>query len=102
MVLKKSDIPADEIAAYCRRWKISEFSIFGSLVFGTLKPGSDIDVLVVFDSDADWSYFAVVDMKDELEDLLGRRVDIVEEKSLRNPFRRRAILGTKETVYAAS
>ena len=40
-------------------------------------------------------------MQEELEDVFGRKVDLVEEAALKNPFRRRAILREKEVVYAA-
>lgn len=40
-------------------------------------------------------------MRQELRDLLGREVDLVEQKGLRNPFLQQAILATKQVIYAA-
>ncbi|MCS7290189.1 MAG: nucleotidyltransferase domain-containing protein [Roseiflexus sp.] len=43
------DIPHDEIAAFCQRWRIKELSIFGSALRDDFRPNSDVDVLVVCD-----------------------------------------------------
>jgi len=45
--------------------------------------------------------FDMVDMKEELEKIFGREVDIVEKEGIRNPFRRREIPRTREVIYAA-
>jgi hypothetical protein len=65
------------------------------------RPESDVDVLVTFEADARWSLFDLVDMQDELKELFGRRVDVVEKKGLRNPFQRYEILRTMQVMYAA-
>ena len=51
--------------------------------------------------DAPWSLFHLVDMIDELKAIFQRDVDLVEKDAIRNPFRRRAILGQREILYAA-
>lgn len=89
------------IAAFCRKWKIREFSLFGSVLRDDFRPESDIDVLVSLEPDAPWSLWEWIDLKDELTDLLGREVDLVEKDGLRNPFRRHAILTSKKVIYAA-
>lgn len=94
-------VPRDRIADLCRRWRVAELSFFGSVMRDDFRPDSDVDVLVTFEPDAEWSLLDVVTMKQELESLLGRRVDLVEEAALRNPFRRSAIQQSKHQVYAA-
>ena len=94
-------IPQDKIAEFCRKWKITEFALFGSVLRGDFRPDSDVDVLVSFTDDARWSLFDLVDMQDELSAIFGRHVDIVEKKNLRNPFRRHSILTSKEVIYVA-
>jgi predicted nucleotidyltransferase len=94
-------LPQPEIAAFCRRWGITELALFGSVLRDDFSPESDVDILVTFDPAAHRSLFDLVEMRDELEALLGRQVDLVSRGSLRNPFRRREILRTSETVYAA-
>jgi len=93
-------IDAERLAAYCRKWRIREFSLFGSVLRDDFRPDSDIDVLVEFDPDHPWSLFEVMDMEDELRDMFGRHVDLVMKGGLRNPFRRREILSTRQVVYA--
>lgn len=74
---------------------------FGSVLREDFLPESDIDVLVTFHPGAQWSLFDLVDMKDELEHLFGRKIDLVEKRALRNPFRKREILRTMQVMNAA-
>jgi len=94
------DIPTDQIKAFCRKWKVKELSLFGSVLRDDFGPDSDVDVLVEFRDDAEWSLFDWVDMIDDLKVIFGRDVDLVERGGLRNPFRRHAILTTKRIIYA--
>lgn len=93
-------LPEDKIAEFCRRWKITEFALFGSVLRDDFRPDSDIDVLVSFAPDAEWSLFDLVKMQEELETLFQREVDLVEKAGLRNPFRRSEILRTCQVIYA--
>ncbi len=94
-------IPDRLLADFCRRWKILELSVFGSVLRDDFTTDSDVDVLVSFEPDAAWSLFDIVSMRQELATLLDRPVDLVEEAGLRNPFRRAAILKSKRQLYAA-
>jgi predicted nucleotidyltransferase len=94
-------IDNQRIIEFCRRRKITEFAFFGSVLREDFLPESDIDVLVTFDASAQWSLFDLVEMKDELEHLFGRKIDLVEKRALRNPFRKREILRTMQVMYAA-
>lgn len=68
-----------------RRFGVSKLALFGSVARGTATPGSDVDVLVAFDGPATSArYFGV---QFYLEDLLGRPVDLVTEKALRERLR---------------
>jgi predicted nucleotidyltransferase len=60
-----------------------------------------VDVLVTFAPEAPWSLWDVIAMRGELEQMLGRRVDLVEKDAIRNPFRRREILRAHQVVHAA-
>lgn len=91
-------IDNDAIADFCRRWKIRELSLFGSVLRDDFRPDSDVDVLVVFEPDAPWSYWEWPDMTDELHELFGHRVDLVEKRSIRNPFLRHEILTTRQKI----
>jgi len=94
-------IPQGRINDFCRRWKIAELSVFGSVLREDFRPDSDVDVLVTFAKDAPWSLYDWVDMIAELREIFGRDVDLLSSESLRNPFRRHEILKTRETLYAA-
>jgi uncharacterized protein len=98
---KRFTIPREKIAAFCKRWNVSEFSVFGSAIREDFRPDSDVDVMVVFEPDAPVGLFEMAHMQVELEALFGRPVDLVEKAGLRNPYRRREILKTAKVVYAA-
>ncbi len=98
---KRLPIPRKKIAAFCKRWYVSEFSVFGSAIRKDFRPDSDVDVMVVFEPAAPIGLFEMAHMQVELETLFGRPVDLVEKEGLRNPYRRREILKTAKVVYAA-
>lgn len=93
-------IDRDRIADFCRRWKVTEFALFGSAIRDDFRADSDVDVLVTFEADAPWSLWDLSRMRAELEGLFHREVDLVEKKALRNPFRRQAILSNQRVIYA--
>ena len=101
MFQPKIQIPLRQIEDFCRRWKIKEFALFGSVLREEFRSDSDIDVLVSFEPDGGFTFDKRVEMLDELTTIFGRKVDLVEKDTIRNPFRRREILTTKEVVYAA-
>jgi hypothetical protein len=94
-------IPKERVRDFCRRWRIAELSVFGSVLRDDFRPDSDVDVLVSFAKDAQWSLYDWVDMIAELREIFGRDVDLLSSQSLRNPFRRHEILKSRETLYAA-
>ena len=97
-------IDADKIAVFCRRWKINKLAIFGSAMREELRPDSDIDLLVTFHSDANWTMFDHFTMEDELSHLLGREVDLISVRAVEenpNPITRREILDSARQIYAA-
>ena len=68
-----------------KRFGVMRLALFGSVVRGTSKQGSDVDVLIAFDGPATSErYFGV---QFYLEDLLGSPVDLVTEKALRLELR---------------
>ena len=94
------EIPKDKIVDFCKKWMITEFSIFGSALRDDFSPDSDVDILVTLSDDAPWSLYDWIDMIDELKMIFGRDVDLVSSKGLRNPFRRKEILSNREIIYA--
>ena len=99
-------IPIDrkKIADFCRRWKITEFALFGSVLRDDFRSDSDVAVLVTFAPDAEWSLFDDVDMEEELSVIFGRKVDLISRRAVErsdNWIRRKAILSTAEPIYVA-
>lgn len=97
----KIEIPKEKIEDFCRRWKIKEMAIFGSVLREDFGPESDVDFLVTFVKHARWSLFDWVEMIEELKKITGREIDLVDRESIRNPFRRRSILARMEVIYGA-
>lgn len=98
-------LPKDEIADFCHRWKITELSLFGSVLRDDFGPDSDIDVLVTFAPEASWSLLDHVTMQDELRMIFGRDVDLLSRRGLehsRNYLRRKAILDSAEVIHRVS
>ena len=93
-------VPQDKIAAFCRKWRVKELSLFGSVLTDRFGPESHVDVLLAFEKGVPWDLWDLVDMREELKEIFSREVDIVEKQALRNPFRKREILGNREIIYA--
>lgn len=99
------EIPESAIIAFCRKWLIDEFALFGSAVRNDFDQDSDIDILVTFSQEAKWTLFDHVDMQDELKTLFGREVDLVSRKGIersQNYIRRREIIDSARVIYATS
>jgi uncharacterized protein len=96
------ELPIDQIEMFCRKWKIRELALFGSVLRDDFRPDSDVDVLVTFEEGEDWDLFDIVTMQEEPESLLARKVDLAEKRWVersKNYIRRKAILSTLEPVY---
>lgn len=91
------DYDKEKLRDFCRRWKVTEFSLFGSVVREDFGPDSDVDVLVRLAADAPWRLSTWLEMQQELEVLFKRRVDLIERDAVEqsdNRFRKRAILSS--------
>ncbi len=97
----KVQLDREALAEFCRKWRVRELSIFGLALRDDFGPDSDLDFLVSFDPEAPWSLWDLVDVREELMAITGRKVDLVEKEGLRNPYRRKEILSTQEVIYAA-
>ena len=98
------EIPSDAIAELCNRWQVLELALFGSALRDDFGPESDVDVLVRFDPGARHTLLDIVQMQDELSATLGRKADLIERTAVEqspNYRRRRSILQSAETIYAA-
>ena len=96
----KVQLDRNAVDAFCQKWRVRELSVFGSAIRDDFGPESDLDFLVSFDPAAPWSLWDFVAMRDELADITGREVDLVEKEGLRNPYRRKEILTKREVIHA--
>ncbi len=106
MLTINSTLVIDEarLADFCGRWKIEKLAVFGSARRPDFRADSDVDLLVSFSPEADWSLFDQVAMERELSDLIGRRVDLIDRKAVEtssNWIRREAILKGAEPLFDA-
>jgi len=102
ILVKNIEIPSAQINEFCQRWKVQELALFGSVLREDFRPDSDIDVLISFTPDNCWTLFDRVDMKDELTEIFGRKVDLVNKKGLersQNYLRKNDILSTSKVIY---
>lgn len=105
MLVKNIEISETKIANFCYRWRITELALFGSALREDFRPDSDIDVLVKFTPDHQWTLLDHVDMRDELEAIFGRKVDLVSKTAIersRNYLRRKNILNSAQVIYEVS
>ena len=96
------DVTLEQITAFCQKWHIVQFELFGSVLREDFRPDSDVDVLVTFADEADWSLLDGVAMQEELSAILGRKVDLVNRAAIersQNWLRRRAILSSAQVIY---
>ena len=90
------------IIELCRRHKVKELSVFGSILTDRFNDNSDVDLLVNFDEvdpdnfDYVINYFS---LRDALEHLFSRKVDLIEDKGLRNRFFIANVNRTKQLIY---
>ena len=94
----------EELAKLCRRFDVKKLEVFGSAARGAdFDPStSDADFLVEFDPNSDLPPFdRYFDLVEELRETLGRPVDLLEARAIRNPYLSAAIDRSRELIYAS-
>jgi hypothetical protein len=92
------------IISFCQRWQIEEFYLFGSVLRDDFRPDSDVDIRVKFFPSARWGFLALIEMKEALEAIFDRKVDLLTKKPIEkseNWIRRKEILSTARLIYGA-
>jgi predicted nucleotidyltransferase len=97
------DAQMDNLRALCRTHHVRRLEVFGSATDGTFDPDrSDLDFLVEFlPLSAGEHYEAYFGLWEQLGALFGRKVDLIEPHTMRNPYFIREVNATRKTVYAA-
>ncbi len=89
------------ICQLCRRLGVKRLDIFGSATTDQLTADSDVDVLVQFERSQGALFNRYFDLKEGLEQIFKRPVDVVVEESLKNPYFKLAIEQMRKNIYAA-
>lgn len=98
MILNKKN--SEKLKTTCKSHLVSKMYMFGSAASGTMKKNSDVDILVDFAEMDLYNYFEnLLSLKDKLENIFKRPVDLLEEKALKNPYLKRSIDRNKVLIY---
>ena len=93
------EIPSQEIAELCRRYQVRELAIFGSAARGDMNSGSDIDIMVEFQPDANTGS-EFFELEEGLARIFGKKVDLETKRSLK-PWVRPSALREALVIYEA-
>jgi predicted nucleotidyltransferase len=89
-----------EIERVCRELHVKRLGLFGSVLTQDFSPDSDVDVLVVFDSDDKIDFFdKYFELKEQLAEIFNRDIDLVVDKPFKNPIFRASVEKTRTIVY---
>ncbi|MCC8175402.1 MAG: nucleotidyltransferase domain-containing protein [Bacteroidales bacterium] len=100
--MKLIELNMQKIIDLCKKYRVKNLSVFGSILTDRFNEGSDVDLLVNFDTTnhEQWDYVSnYFNLQDEFEKLFGRKVDLVEEKGLRNKYFIANVNRTKHQIY---
>lgn len=90
-----------DIERVCRKLPVKRLGLFGSALRGDFSEKSDIDVLVLFDTDENIDLFdKYFDLKENLEEIFKRNVDLVVDGNFRNPVLKESIDRTRTIVFS--
>ena len=92
-----------QLVELCKKYRVAKMYLFGSAATDAFNENSDVDFLVSFRSDVGLGEYAdnYFDLLFEIEDIFSRKVDLVTEKTLSNPYFIRSVEQTKQLIYAA-
>lgn len=94
----------DKIIALCKKYKVAKLWVFGSILTPRFNDDSDVDFLVDFDDDTinseglDWADL-FFDFIHDLEALMKRKIDLVCDDSVKNPYFRKELDNTKRLIF---
>jgi len=102
--MKLIEMNIDKIIALCKKYKVAKLWVFGSILTPRFNDDSDVDFSVNFDADKinreglDWADI-FFDFMHELEELFGRRIDLVCDDAVKNTVFRKELDSTKQLIY---
>jgi len=98
--MKLIEINMDKIVALCRKYKVAKLWVFGSILTDRFNDDSDVDFSVIFDYHTINDLFVTFfDFIEDLENVLGRKVDLIDETAVSNKYFRKELDSTKQLIY---
>ena len=92
----------DELKRLCNIYSVKSMYVFGSVCTDKFNDNSDIDILISFDNLSIEKYTDnYFELHYKLQDLFGRKIDLLTDKSLSNPYFIKGMEQTKQLIYAA-
>lgn len=89
-----------QVDAICRELPVRRLDVFGSVLTKDFRPDSDVDVLVVFDENSEADLFdKYFELKERLQRVFGREVDLVVYRPFKNPVFRESVEKTRAVIY---
>lgn len=99
-MMKLIEMNIDKIIALCKKYKVAKLWVFGSILTDRFNDDSDVDFSVIFHYDQIQDLFVIFfDFIEELQQLLGRKVDLVDETAVKNSYFRQELDSTKHLIY---
>jgi predicted nucleotidyltransferase len=100
----KINLPMEQIKGFCQKWQVTELALFGSVLREDFRSDSDIDILITFSPTAKRGLTETLQMRDELQAIFDRKVDLIVKASLKrsdNWLRCNNILESAQIIYAS-
>jgi predicted nucleotidyltransferase len=92
----------DELKLLCNKYNVKSMYVFGSVCTDKFNDNSDIDILISFDNISIEKYTDnYFELHYKLQDLFDRKIDLLTDKSLSNPYFIKGLEQTKQLIYAA-
>ena len=89
-----------QVTQVCKSLPIKRLGLFGSALTENYTSKSDIDILVVFEEDNDIDYFdKYFELKENLENIFNKKVDLVIDKKFKNPYFQKAVDSSRRIIY---
>ena len=94
-----SDSLLDDLGDVCEAFGVERLELFGSAATGEVEEANDIDFIVRFADRSPGYANRYLDFAEVLEELLDRKVDLVTERSIQNPFFRRSVDASRQIIH---
>ena len=99
MQLPKININEADLYEILKGYAVEELYLFGSILREDFTNESDVDILISFKKNSNYSLFDLMDLQEKFEQYFNKKVDLIEKDGIKNPYRRNEILSTARRIY---